>query len=177
MEGHPGWVISPMPGPPSRQHKHERQYTPSTHSVIPTRRIWNDDDDGQMIFGDLEGLKFPDICLTGEEKPRKSITQETCPDRGSNPGSLRDKLHSGGPIEGFISKVTYLQFFNIWSWAYQSITCTLFDGIHYVFCWKRRKYQFQEPLKVRVISNVTHFSAVFISKESYFVMANIYFHF
>ena len=42
-----------------------------------------------MIFGDLVGLKFPDICLTG-------------PDRGSNPGPLRDKracyhfLHSGG---------------------------------------------------------------------------------
>ena len=27
MEGLPGWVISPMPGPPPRQHKHERQYT------------------------------------------------------------------------------------------------------------------------------------------------------
>ena len=76
-----------MPGPPPRQHKHERQYTPSTHSVIPTRRIWNDDD-GQMIFGDLVGLKLPDICLTGEEKPRKNLTQETCPDRGSNPGPL-----------------------------------------------------------------------------------------
>ena len=88
-----------MPGPPPRQHKHERQYTPSTHSVIPTRRRWNDDDDGQMMFGDLEGLKFPDICFTGEEKPRKNLTQ----DRGSNPGPLRDKracyhlLHSGGP--------------------------------------------------------------------------------
>ena len=59
-----------------------------------------DDNDGQMIFGDL---KVPDICLTGEEKPRKKIlTKETCPDRGSNPGPLRDKracyhlLHSGG---------------------------------------------------------------------------------
>ena len=89
-------------GPPPRQHKHERQYTPSTHSVIPTRRILNDDYDGQMIFGDLGGLTFPDICLTGEEKPRKNLTQETCPDRGSNPGPLRDKracchlLHSGG---------------------------------------------------------------------------------
>ena len=85
-----------------RQHKHERQYTPSTHSVIPRRRIWNDDCDGQMIFGDLGGLKFPGICLTGEENPRKNLTQETCPDRGSNPGPLRDKracyrlLHSGG---------------------------------------------------------------------------------
>ena len=31
----------------------------------------DDDNDGQMIFGDLGGLKLPDICLTGEEKPRK----------------------------------------------------------------------------------------------------------
>ena len=55
-----------------------------------------------MIFGDLLGLKLPDICLTGEEKPRKNLTQETCPDRGSNPGPLRVRracyrlLHSGG---------------------------------------------------------------------------------
>ena len=49
-----------------------------------------DDNDGQMIFGDIGGLKLPDICLTGEEKPRKNLTQETCPDRGSNPGPLRD---------------------------------------------------------------------------------------
>ena len=61
-----------------------------------------DDNDGQMIFGDLGGLNLPDICLTGEEKPRKNLAQETCPDRGSNPGPLRDKracrhlLHSGG---------------------------------------------------------------------------------
>ena len=61
-----------------------------------------DDNDGQMIFGDLGGLKLPDVFLTGEEKPRKNLTQETCPDRGSNPGPLRDKracyhlLHSGG---------------------------------------------------------------------------------
>ena len=81
MEGLPGWVISPMTGPPPRQHKHERQYTPSIHPFIPTRGIWNDDYGGQMIFGDLVCLKFPDICLTGEEKPRKNLTQETCPDR------------------------------------------------------------------------------------------------
>ena len=44
--------------------------------------VMNDDDnDGQMIFGDLGGLKLPDICLTGEEKPRKNLTQETWPDR------------------------------------------------------------------------------------------------
>ena len=52
--------------------------------------------------GTLGGLKLPDICLIGEEKPRKNLTQETCPDRGSNMGPLRDKracyhlLHSGG---------------------------------------------------------------------------------
>ena len=51
----------------------------------------DDDDDGQIIFGDLGGLKIPDICLAGEEKLRKNLTQETCPDRGSNTGSLRDR--------------------------------------------------------------------------------------
>ena len=51
----------------------------------------DDDNDGQMIFGDLGGLKLPDICLTDEEKTRKNLTQETCPDRGSNPGPLRDR--------------------------------------------------------------------------------------
>ena len=42
----------------------------------------DDDNDGQMISGELGGLKLPDICLTGEEEPRKILTQETCPDRG-----------------------------------------------------------------------------------------------
>ena len=63
-----------------------------------------DDYDGQMIVGDLVGLKLPDIRLRSEEKPRKTLIQETCPDRGSNPGPLRDKracyhlLHSGGRV-------------------------------------------------------------------------------
>ena len=59
----------PDAGPPQRQHKHVRRYTPSTDPFIATKPIWNDDYGGQMIFGDLVGLKFPDICLTGEEKP------------------------------------------------------------------------------------------------------------
>ena len=64
--------------------------------------MMRDDNDGQMIFGDPVGLKLPDIHLTGEEKPRKNLTQETCPDRGLNPGPLRGKRacyrlrHSGG---------------------------------------------------------------------------------
>ena len=62
----------------------------------------DDDNDGQMIFGDLGGLKLPDFCLRGEKKPRKNLTQEICPDWGSNPGPLRDRracnrlAHSGG---------------------------------------------------------------------------------
>ena len=61
-----------------------------------------DDDDGQMIFGDLGGLKLPDICLIGEEKPWKNLTQETYPNRVSNPGPLHDRracnhlTHSSG---------------------------------------------------------------------------------
>ena len=55
-----------------------------------------------MICGDLVGLKFPDIYLIGEEKPRKHLTQKTCPNRRSNPSLLRDRhafyrlFHSGG---------------------------------------------------------------------------------
>ena len=68
------------------------------------------------MFGDFGGLKLPDICLTGEEKPRKNLTQETCSDRGTNPGTLRDRraccclAHSDGPAHGaqFISTVLVL---------------------------------------------------------------------
>ena len=62
----------------------------------------DDDNDGQMIFGDLGGLKLPDICLAGEEKPRKLPHPETFPKRESNPSPLRDThacyhlSHSGG---------------------------------------------------------------------------------
>ena len=75
----------------------------STSQVIGARNEMIDDYDGQMIFGDPVCLKLPDIRLTGEEKPRKNLTQETCPDLGPNPGPLRDKracyhlFHRGGP--------------------------------------------------------------------------------
>ena len=51
----------------------------------------DDDNDGQMIFGDLGGLKLLDICLTGEENPGKNHTQEICPDRGWKSGPLRGR--------------------------------------------------------------------------------------
>ena len=38
-----------------------------------------DDNDGQMIFGDLGGLKLPDNCLTGEEKPEKTSPRKLVP--------------------------------------------------------------------------------------------------
>ena len=34
----------------------------------------SDDNDGQIIFGDLVGLKLPDICLTGEKNPGKKTS-------------------------------------------------------------------------------------------------------
>ena len=71
MEGLPRWEISSMLGPPTRQHIHERRYRPVTHSFNPISRTWNGDFGGQMIFGNLVGLKFTDICLTGEEKPHR----------------------------------------------------------------------------------------------------------
>ena len=70
-------------------------------SLSPVNEMMMDDYDGQMIVGDLVGLKLPDIRLTGDEKPLKNLTEETCPDRGSNPGPLRDRracYHSGGRI-------------------------------------------------------------------------------
>ena len=38
-----------------------------------------DDNDGQMIFGDLRGLKLPDICLTDEENPEKTSSRKLVP--------------------------------------------------------------------------------------------------
>ena len=34
---------------------------------------------GKLIFGDLVGLTFPDICLTGEGKPRKTLPRKRVP--------------------------------------------------------------------------------------------------
>ena len=44
-----------------------------------------DDNDGQMIFGDLGGLKLPDIYITGEEKPEKTSPRKHVP-TGIEPG-------------------------------------------------------------------------------------------
>ena len=98
MEGLPGRGISSMPFPPPRQHEHERRCKPFTHPFIPTRRKLNVDYNVQMIFGELVGLKLPDICLAGEEKKMK----KPHPGNFSRPGIEPDRrtcyhlLHSGG---------------------------------------------------------------------------------
>ena len=67
----------------------------STSQVIGVRNeMMMNDYDGQMIFGDIVGLKLPDNRLTGEEKPRKNLIQETWPDQGSNQGPLLTSAHA-----------------------------------------------------------------------------------
>ena len=52
----------------------------STFQVTGARNeMMMDDYDGQMIFGDLVGLKLPDIRLTGKEKPRKTSPRKPVP--------------------------------------------------------------------------------------------------
>ena len=52
----------------------------STSKVIGARNeVMMDDYDGQMIFGDLVGLKLPDIRLTGEENPEKTSPRKLVP--------------------------------------------------------------------------------------------------
>ena len=52
----------------------------STSHVIGARNEMRmDDNDGQMIFGDLVCLKLPDIRLTGEDKPRKTSPRKHVP--------------------------------------------------------------------------------------------------
>ena len=70
----------------------------------------DDDNDGQMIFWDLGGIKLPDICLTGEEKPQKNLTQETCPDRGSNLGPLYFYRYILKLIEHFVFEAANMKF-------------------------------------------------------------------
>ena len=59
----------------------------STSKVIGARNeMMMDDYGGQMIFGDLVGLKLPDIRLTAEEKPRKKPHPGNLSRSGIEPG-------------------------------------------------------------------------------------------
>ena len=97
-----------------------------------------DDNDGQMIFGDLGGLKLPDICLTGEEELRKNLTQETCPDRGSNPGRCVTGAYATAWPTAVDVKILRKFTFNIiinWLSIYVIYSLTFFSFmLMYVFC-------------------------------------------
>ena len=53
--------------------------------------------------------KHQPLQIQQNPKPRKNLTQETCPDRGSNPGPLRGKraccrlTHSGGLVMWWVA--------------------------------------------------------------------------
>ena len=52
----------------------------STSQVIGARNeMIMDDYDGQMMFGDLVGLKLPDIRLTDEENPERTSPRKLVP--------------------------------------------------------------------------------------------------
>ena len=70
-----------------------------------------DDNDGQMIFGDLEGLKLPDICLTGEEKQK----EKKKPHPGNCVGRVRHRsaVVSTLPTIYFTKKINLAFFFYI----------------------------------------------------------------
>ena len=81
----------------------------------------------------IPGLKHPDICLTGEENPPKSLTQETCPNRGSNPSPQPDRracyrlLLSGGPGMLVRNKTIFRIYICMWDRGYyvgSKKTCT-----------------------------------------------------
>ena len=63
--GPPRMSDQPDAGPPPRQHKHERQYTPSIQPFIPTRRIWND--------------RFPTFVLQVRKNPEKTSPRKPAP--------------------------------------------------------------------------------------------------
>ena len=82
----------------------------------------------KLYSGNHVDLKFPDICLTGEEKnPKKNLAQETCPDRGSNPGPLRSCYRL---LNSFISSMLkqcniYSRGLKILQVIYESFDCDL----------------------------------------------------
>ena len=54
----------------------------------------DDGNDGQIIFGDLVGLKLSDICLTGEENPEKTSSRKLVPTRDRTRGRCVKGAHA-----------------------------------------------------------------------------------
>ena len=74
---------------------HTQSFQQGEYEMIMAARLYS---------GTFVVLKFADICLRDDEKSRKNLTQETYPDRESNPGPLRDRracyrlFHNGGHL-------------------------------------------------------------------------------
>ena len=92
----------------------------------------NDGNDGQMIFGDIGGLKRPDICLTGEEKPRKNFTQETCPNRDRT----RARRVTGAHATTWPTAVydSFLKNYFNWLLIYSRFDCEVLSRLSLFFC-------------------------------------------
>ena len=52
------------------------------------------DNDGRMIFGDLGGLKLPEICLTGEENPEKTSPRKLVLNRDRTQARCMTGMHA-----------------------------------------------------------------------------------
>ena len=80
----------------------------------------DDGNDGQMLFGDLGGLKLPDICLTGEENPEKTSPRKLVPTGDRTRAScLTGAAHSGG-LEARISRPLSFNFDNAFSTTFST---------------------------------------------------------
>ena len=62
-----------------------------------------DDNDDQMIFGVLGSLKLLDICLTGEEKPRKTSPRKPVPTGDRTRARCVTGAHATTAVDIFLS--------------------------------------------------------------------------
>ena len=80
-----------------------------------------------MIFGDLGGLKLPDICHTGEENPEKTSPKKLVPTGDRTRARFLTGAHATAwPTEKFI--------YNMWSKldSFLRKRCFLFCFVHVV---------------------------------------------
>ena len=96
-EGPPGWGISSMPGPSLKQHELEKTHAIHANKVNMKGWLWRPND----IRGPCGPETSWHLSYCWGKAP-KNFTQETCPDRRSNPGPLLDRCacyrlpHRGG---------------------------------------------------------------------------------
>ena len=101
---HTFWTTQGHGGPPRMRDKlnfgatSERKQTSKTTHTIHARIHFNKANMKGWLWWQNYirgvGLKLPDICLTGEEKPRKNYTQETCSDGDRTRARCMTSAHS-----------------------------------------------------------------------------------